>query len=152
MKGDFARAVGRGRLRRAGLALVLRPRTSAARPSILATTGPSSDADTLLRTRSPSAVARVGNTVEFVIAGGGLENVGRIQVKAFRRLPGRGGRARAADDIRLSRGAAALLSGRDGRRRRDRPGPGPSDDEECSELRATAIAFKERRAQILAGS
>ncbi|HEX2232324.1 MAG TPA: hypothetical protein VHG69_03050 [Thermoleophilaceae bacterium] len=141
MKGNFERAVGRGRLRHAALALVLRPRSRSARPSILATTGPSSDPDALERTRSRStAVARRGRTVDFVIVGGGLDQVGRIQVKAFRRLPARRGRARSSDDIRISEAQARFILGETGG---DAATVGvPATDDDCEELRATARALK----------
>src|SRR5687768_14755746 len=140
MKGNFERAMGRGRLRRAGLALLLRPRTRSARPAILATTGRTADVDTLLRTRSQKVgVARRGREVDFVIGGGGLEQVGRIQVKSFRRVGP--ARARAAEDIRITPAQADFLldEGRGDLAEVDVPGL----DDTCEELRATVIGANE---------
>ena len=61
MKGNVERKLGRGELARAGIGLVLRPKSRSARPSILVTTGPSKRPTNLLRTRSRQVgIARTG--------------------------------------------------------------------------------------------
>jgi hypothetical protein len=142
MKGSFERQAGRGDLERAGIALVLHPKSSSARPALLATTGPSRRPTNLLRTRSRQVgIARIGKTVDFVIRGGGLENVRRIEVKTFESLPRRGGRARASDDIRISEEQARTLLGEDGA---DRATVGtPSTGTSCPDLIETALAAEE---------
>jgi hypothetical protein len=142
MRGNFERQAGRGDLERAGIALILRPKSRSARPAILGTTGPSRRPTNLLRTRSRQVgVARIGRTVDFVIRGGGLENVRRIEVKTFERLPRRGGGARASDDIRISEEQANALLGDDGA---DKATVGtPSTGTSCEELIETARATEE---------
>ncbi len=114
-RGNFERQVGRGDLKGAGMALVLRPKSSAARASLLATTGPSRRQTNLFRTRSRRVgIARIGRTVNFVIRGGGLESVGRIELRTFESLSRRSGGARAADDIRITEQQARTILGEDG--------------------------------------
>jgi hypothetical protein len=142
MKGNFERAVGRRGLVRAGAALLLRPKSSSAGPAILATTGPSTRPTNLIGTRSRRVgIARIGRTVDFVIRGGGLGGVRRIEVKTFTSLPGRSGRARASDDIRISEEQARTLLDDDGA---DEATVGrPSIGTSCPELLETARAAEE---------
>jgi hypothetical protein len=68
-----------------------------------------------LKTRSREVgIARIGKTVDFVIRGGGLENVRRIEVNTFESLPWRAGRAQASDDIRITEDQANTLLAGDG--------------------------------------
>jgi hypothetical protein len=142
MKGSFERQAGRGDLKRAGIALILRPKSSSTRPALLATTGPSKRPTNLLKTRSRQVgIARIGKTVDFVIRGGGLENVRRIEVKTFETLPRRRGGPRASDDIRISEEQARTLLGEDGA---DEATVGtPSTGTSCPELIETALAAEE---------
>ena len=156
MRGNFERQVGRGELERAGAALVVRPKSRAARPTLLATTGPSRRPVNLLRTRSRQVgVARVGRTVHFVIRGGGLEGVGRIELKTFMSLPARR-RARASEDIRITEEDARVILGEDGA---DEATVGtPVSGTTCRELletaRGAATAFRrlgDKLAQLRTG-
>jgi hypothetical protein len=142
MKGNFERGIGRRSLGRAGVVLILRPRSRRARPSILATTGPSTRPRNLLRTRSRRVgIARIGRTVDFVIVGAGLAGVRRLDVKTFKQLPRRRGRARASDDIRITEEQAKLLLGEDGDDEAT-VGP-PSIGTSCRELLETVRAATE---------
>jgi hypothetical protein len=83
-KGDLNAAMGRGHLRRAAAALILHPRGRAQLPAVLATRGPLRSPDTLRRTRSSNvAIVRDGRRLDFMLLGGGLQNVKRIEVKAI---------------------------------------------------------------------
>ncbi len=141
MKGNFELAARRRRLRRAVVALILRPRSRRRRASILATTGSSRRPKNLLRTRSRRVgVARIGRTLHFVIRGGGLASVRRIQVKTFKRLPRRQ-RARKSDDIRITPEQARTILGEDGA---DGASIGaPSTDTSCRDLLETARGAEE---------
>jgi hypothetical protein len=95
-KGNFQKAVGRGRLRYAAAALILRPKRGKGKPTVVATTGRGKRARTLRRTRTKRVqVVRIGKELRFYVIGAGLSSVRRLQVKSFRRLR-RG--ARAADN------------------------------------------------------
>src|SRR4051794_36690795 len=95
-KGNLARAIGRGRLRSAAVALVLRAKRGKGNPAVLATTGRGTRARTRRRTGTKQVeVVRLGKELRFYVLGGGLTSVRRIQVKSFARLS-RG--ARAADN------------------------------------------------------
>jgi hypothetical protein len=83
-KGDLNAAMGRGHLRRAIVALILHPRSRGQRPAVLATRGPLRSPDTLRRTRSGDvAIVRDGRRLDFLVLGGGLQNVRRIEIKAI---------------------------------------------------------------------
>jgi hypothetical protein len=108
-RGNVARRLGRGNLRRAAVGLVLRPKRGArasttaaqAKPAVLITTGPTSRPRTIRRTRSRIvAVGRVGRQVTFFILGPGLRNVARVEV----------GTIVSPDRPRGSPGASALAS------------------------------------------
>jgi hypothetical protein len=94
-KGDV-RALGRGNLRSAIVAMVLRPRSGAQRPSALATRGPLRRLDTLRRTSTTDVgIVRDGRQIDFMVLGGGLANVRRIEIKAFASTPRAGARGSA---------------------------------------------------------
>ena len=98
-RGDFEAAVGRGHLRTAVAALVLRPRSGARRPAGVLTRGAGIVGISSRRTRSDEVgVVRDGRRLSFFVAGTGLADVRSIEVKAFARRP-RAGRAHAADTL-----------------------------------------------------
>jgi hypothetical protein len=137
LKANFERAAGRGRLERAAVALVLRPKSRRNRPTILATIGPSRGPTNLVSTRSRErGVARLGTTIDFVIRGGGLEAVRRIEVKTFEHLPDRRGSARASDDIRITEQQARFILGEQGADQATVATP--STGSSCPELLETA--------------
>jgi hypothetical protein len=99
-KGNVERLLGRGHLRRAAIALVLRPKSKAARPSVLVTLGPAKAQRVLRRTRSRTVgVIRRGRTVTFFIRGAGFSGVASAQVKAIPRAPRPGRGAAAAQGV-----------------------------------------------------
>jgi hypothetical protein len=101
-KGDVHAALGRGRLRRAAVAMILHPRSRRQRPAVLATRGPSKSMDTLRRTRSRNVmIVRDGRQLDFMVLGGGLEGVRRIEIKTVPDT--RRGHSRAAVTRPLSR-------------------------------------------------
>lgn len=86
--GDIERALGRGNLKDAVVALILTPRTGSMSPTFVATRGRGTFGTTLLRSTSKNiTVLREGTHVTFVISGPGSENVGRVTVKAFQSHP-----------------------------------------------------------------
>jgi hypothetical protein len=88
-RGNIERALGRGHLRRAVVAMVSQPRSRRRRPAILATRGPGAFGQTLRRTRSTQVlVLRNGRELTFLIVGPGLSNVRRIHVLAFAEVRG----------------------------------------------------------------
>lgn len=96
-RGNLERAIGRGRLKRALVALVLRPSSKAQTPAGILTEGGGVVGTTLRRTRSKNvAVVRDGRRLSFLIAGGGLADVKTIEVKVFAERPARSNRARGA--------------------------------------------------------
>ncbi len=111
-RGDLQASIGRRHLRRSLVALILRPKTATARPTVLATTGRAGRARTLRRSRtSRVGVVRDGKELVFYVFGSGLGSVKRIQVKAFHRRP-RAKATNAADDIILDQDALnAILDG-----------------------------------------
>jgi hypothetical protein len=142
MKGNIEARLGRGELARAGIALILRPKSRSGRPSILATAGLSRRPTDLFRARSSQrGIARIGKTVHFAIRGGGLASVRRIEVKTFDAVPPRGRRARASDDIRITPEQARRFLGEDGA---DEATVGtPSAGASCEELIETARGTQE---------
>jgi hypothetical protein len=87
LKGDIT-ALGRGRLRSAIVAMVLHPRSRTQRPSVLATRGPLNRLDILRRTRTADVdVVRDLREIDFMVLGGGLASVRRIEIKAFASAP-----------------------------------------------------------------
>ena len=108
LRGNVTRRLGHGNLRRAAVGLVLRPKRAAGansaqlRPAFVATIGPNNRHRTVRRTRSRHVAAvRHGRKVSFFILGGGLANVGRLEVKtiASTTRPFTRGRAFAAEDL-----------------------------------------------------
>jgi hypothetical protein len=125
-KGDVERYLGQGHLKRALIALVLVPKSSKRAPAGLVDEGGGFTPkrlsifkrvgsrvtikqrtmnvfgqDRVLRKTASSDVGAIlhHNQVLFYIAGPGLSNVAKVQVKAFTEVPARGGRrANSADD------------------------------------------------------
>ena len=85
---DIERALGRGDLKDAVIALILTPRKATLSPTFVATRGRGTFGTTLHRSTSKNiTVLREATHVTFVISGPGSENVGRVTVKAFQSHP-----------------------------------------------------------------
>jgi hypothetical protein len=139
-------AIGRRGLRHALVAMALHPRGSGQNAVVLATQGPLPRTDTLRSTRSEDvAVVRDGRQIDFLVFGGGLENVGRIEVKAFARRPGRG--ARAAAERELSDAEARRLVNARAADRGSVDAPAAMDDNDaiCAALLEEARDYEDQR-------
>lgn len=133
-RGNIERALGRRGLRRALVAMVLRPRRGAGKAAVLATRGRGGGERVLRSTRSSNvAVVRSGRRLRFIVLGRGLPRVRAIQVKAFARAPGGGARAAQKGIILSRRFYNAILDGRpvDGA---GVPPPSNEDAEACDSL------------------
>jgi hypothetical protein len=129
MKGNLDRALGRGKLRRARIALILDPRSRRRRPAVLVATGRRSRPRTLRRTRTDEVSAvRRGRTVTFAIAGS-PRAVRRIRVRTFRGRPRPRRRARSSNGSELDREEVEALR-RSGFVDEARA-PRPATDAEC---------------------
>jgi hypothetical protein len=132
-KGNVQGLLGRGRLGRAAVALVLRPKRGRGSPAVLATTGRGKRARTLRRTRTKQVeVVRLGRELRFYVLGTGVSNLRRLQVKSFARL-GRGARA-SDNEIVLDKALYDKIVNSEGSDQINL-GP-PSAAEACKELRA----------------
>jgi hypothetical protein len=100
-KGNVQKLLGRGHLRRAAIALILKPRSRSARPAVLASAGAGFEQRLLRRSRSEKVAAiRDRRTLTFVVSGPGFSRVGAIAVKSLPALPRRRGRrARVAQQL-----------------------------------------------------
>lgn len=98
-KGNIERALGRGHLRRAAVAMILEPKAGNRKAAVLVTQGPARAQRVLRRTRSDRVgVVRDGRHVRFFLAGDGFSGVRAVVVKALPRAP-RPRRARASQEI-----------------------------------------------------
>jgi hypothetical protein len=86
--GDLQKAIGRGDLKNAAVALILEPKSSNLASAGLVTQGAGAVGQTLRRTRSTRVgVLREGKTFIFLIRGPGASGVGKILVRTFVRGP-----------------------------------------------------------------
>jgi hypothetical protein len=96
-RGNIERRLGRGHLRRAAVAVILRPKSRRARATVLATQGGGLRQRLLRRSRSRKVgVIRDGRRITFVVRGSGFSGVDAVVVKSFPRLPRPRRRARGA--------------------------------------------------------
>lgn len=96
-KGNAERRLGRGHLKRAGVAVILRPKSSRVRSTVLATAGAGLKQRLLIRSRSKKVGAvRDGRKLTFFLRGSGFSGVKDIDVKSFASLPKAKRRARSA--------------------------------------------------------
>jgi hypothetical protein len=87
-KGNIAQALGRGHLVDGIVALILRPKDPKLAFAGLATFGAGAIGTTARKTRSREVgVVRDGRKVTFFVGGPGFENVGKVEVKAFAKVP-----------------------------------------------------------------
>ena len=101
-KGNVERLLGRGRLRRAAIALVLQPKSRRFKPAVIVTQGGARNQRIRRRTASnQSGAVRAGRTVKFFVKGPGFSRLGRARVLALPRAPkaARGARAAQADGV-----------------------------------------------------
>jgi hypothetical protein len=99
-KGNLERRLGRGHLKRAAIAVILRPKSRSSRPTVLATRGAGLRQRLLRRSRSKKVGAlRNGRKLTFFLRGNGFSGVDAVEVKAFPRLPRQGRRARTAQEL-----------------------------------------------------
>jgi hypothetical protein len=99
-KGNLERRLGRGHLKRAAIAVILRPKSRRSRPTVLATRGAGLRQRLLRRSRSKKVGAlRNGRKLTFFLRGNGFSGVDAVEVKAFPRLPGQRRRARSAQQL-----------------------------------------------------
>jgi len=101
-RGHVERALGRGHLAKGLVAMILRPKSAGASPAVLATSGTAVDA-VRRKTRSEQVgVVRSGRTIMFFVGGSGYANVGRVEVRTFRRVPTAARRTSASGPPTLS--------------------------------------------------
>jgi hypothetical protein len=150
-KGNVHAALGRGRLRRAAVAMILRPRNRRQRPAVLAARGPARSMDTLRRTSSRNVtIVRDRRQVDFLILGGGLANVRRIDVKAIADM--RRPRSRRAIVRPLTAAELELLlntAPADGGSLAAPPAPDP-DPDVCRLLREDAVTYARQEEERVA--
>ncbi len=97
-KGNIQQRIGRGHLKDALVALILRPKSGDALPAGLVTAGTGPVGKISGRTTSEQvAVVREGRRLHFMILGPGFGNVETVEVKTFRRTPTRVAQARAGE-------------------------------------------------------
>ena len=88
MRGNAERYLGRGHLRRAAIAVILRPKSARIRSTVLASAGAGVRQELLRFSRSRKVGAvRDGRKLTFFLRGNGFAGVGAVQVKSFARLP-----------------------------------------------------------------
>jgi hypothetical protein len=88
--GNLEKAIGRGHLKTALVAVILRPKDASFATADLATEGAGPIGLTSKKSRSKAVgVVRNGRTFTFFIAGPGSSNVGKVDVKSFVSAPGR---------------------------------------------------------------
>jgi hypothetical protein len=88
--GNLEKAIGRGHLQHAVVAVILRPKDDRFATADLATEGPGAIGLTSKKTRSSSVgVVRKGKVFTFFIVGPGSSNVGTAVAKTFASAPGR---------------------------------------------------------------
>ncbi len=88
--GNLEKAIGRGHLKNALVAMILRPKDPQFATADLATEGAGRLGVTSKKTRSSAVgIVRNGKTLTFFVSGPGSSNVGSVVVKAFASAPGR---------------------------------------------------------------
>ena len=86
--GNIEKALGRGRLEQAAVAMILVPTDGSALPAGIVTTGPGPIGTTLHRTHSTEiGVLRNGRQLSFFVHGPGAGGVGEVLVRAFVTAP-----------------------------------------------------------------
>jgi hypothetical protein len=89
-RGNLEKTIGRGNLKNALVAVILRPKDSSFKTADIATEGAGAIGLTSKKTRSNAVgVIRNGRVFTFFIAGPGSSNVAEAVVKTFRAAPGR---------------------------------------------------------------
>jgi hypothetical protein len=86
--GNIQQLIGRGHLKDAAVAMILKPKTAGLAAAGLLTSGPGAVGTTYRKTRSQQVgVSRQGRRLVFFIKGPGVSNVGALIVKSFVKRP-----------------------------------------------------------------
>jgi hypothetical protein len=113
-RGNIEKALGRRHLKRAAVAMVLRPKSKRLRKTVVVTTGRGATRRLLTRSRTKNVGAvRDRRTITFFVQGAGASNVKSVVVKAFVRDP-RLIKRRARSSVRLDADDANEFDGDEG--------------------------------------